>query len=195
MTVDTPHHRTRLTAGERRAQIVEAAIREFAHGGLAGASTEAIARRAGISHAYLFRLFGTKRELFLACIESAHDRVLAAFGAAAAEGGPGPIQAQLGRAYRRLVEDRDVLMFQLHAFAVACGDDQVRAVLGRRYDEVFRWVQDEAGLDPDAARLFMAQGLLVNTAAALDLPSLEDHGRWQVRSTRALLRGRQNEDG
>ena len=191
MSIGTPppptSPRTRLTAGQRREQIVDAAIREFAHGGLAGASTEAIARRAGISHAYLFRLFATKRALFLACIESAHDRVLEVFAAAAAGDGPGPIQAKLGRAYRRLVEDRDVLMFQLHAFAVACGDDEVRDVLRGRYLEVFTWVQREGGLSPDAARLFMAQGLLINTAAALELPELDDHGRWERRATIAQI--------
>src|ERR671932_68935 len=57
----------RKTADERRAEILEAARAEFADRGLDGASTDTIARRAGISQPYLFRLFGTKKELFVAC--------------------------------------------------------------------------------------------------------------------------------
>ena len=58
----------RLTADERRAAVIEAAVIAFAEGGLAGTSTEDIARLAGVSQPYLFRLFGTKRELFLAAV-------------------------------------------------------------------------------------------------------------------------------
>ena len=42
-------------------------MRHFAIGGYNGTSTEAIAREAGISQPYLFRLFRTKKELFIAC--------------------------------------------------------------------------------------------------------------------------------
>src|ERR1700730_3600554 len=52
----------RLTAPERREQILEAAVTVFAERGYEGASTDVIARMAGISQPYLFRLFGTKRE-------------------------------------------------------------------------------------------------------------------------------------
>ena len=53
----------RKTAEQRRDEILDAALVEFAERGLHGASTEAIARRAGISQPYVFRLFGTKKEL------------------------------------------------------------------------------------------------------------------------------------
>ena len=52
---------TRKTADERRVEILEAARAEFALKGLYGASTDTIARRAGLSQPYLFRLFGTKK--------------------------------------------------------------------------------------------------------------------------------------
>lgn len=175
----------RWTADERRRAIVETAIVEFAQAGLAGASTETIARRAGISHAYVFRLFGTKHALFLAAIERGYDRLLGAFQAAAEShpGGAVPIQATLGRAYRELVADRTVLMFQLHAQAVAVGDPEVRATVRRRFHEVFAWVQREAGLTADEARVFMAVGALINVASAIDLPELDDHGTWERRIT------------
>src|SRR5580704_10052624 len=59
----------RLTAPERREQILEAAVAVFAERGYEGASTDVIARMAGISQPYLFRLFGTKRELIIATIK------------------------------------------------------------------------------------------------------------------------------
>ena len=182
-----PHRR--WTADERRDAIVAAAITEFADAGLAGASTEAIARRAGISHAYLFRLFSTKRELFVACINRAHERVMEAFRTAARQPGPAPIERKLGRGYTQLLADREVLRFQLLSFAVACGDDELRAVQRERFAEVFRWLQDEAGMSPDRARLFTAQGMLINVAAALELPELVDHGRWMRRASQAFAAG------
>ena len=57
--------------------MIEAATAEFAHGGLDGTSTDDIATRVGISQPYLFRLFRTKKELFLAVVERLlrpHDR-------------------------------------------------------------------------------------------------------------------------
>ena len=60
---------TRQTAEERREAVLAAASREFARTGLHGASTDAIAKAAGISQPYLFRPFGTKKELYLATSE------------------------------------------------------------------------------------------------------------------------------
>ena len=73
----------RKSAEVRREEILEAAMKEFAYGGLHGTSTEKIAARAGISQPYLFRLFGTKKELFIASSTRCFGRVLAAFQEAA----------------------------------------------------------------------------------------------------------------
>src|SRR3989442_15427518 len=56
----------RKSAEERREQILEAALAEFAARGLVGGSTEAIVKTGGISQPYVFRLFGTKKDLFIA---------------------------------------------------------------------------------------------------------------------------------
>ena len=64
---------TRRSAEERRREIVEIAISHFAQHGYNGTSTDQVAREAGISQPYLFRLFGTKRELFLACHAAMHE--------------------------------------------------------------------------------------------------------------------------
>ena len=68
--------RTLSTAEERRVVLVEAAIPVFAEHGFRAASTIQIAKAAGISQAYLFRLFPTKADLFLAVCEKARERML-----------------------------------------------------------------------------------------------------------------------
>src|SRR3954452_10939230 len=107
----------RRSAEDRREEIVEIAFRHFAEGGYHGTSTEAIAREAGISQPYLFRLFRTKRELFLACVERCYTGVAQVF-AEAAEGAEEPLTA-MGHAYEdRLLPDRDAVLFQMQANTV-----------------------------------------------------------------------------
>ncbi len=165
---------TRMTADERREELVEAAIAEFAQGGLAGTSTEAIARRAGISHAYLFRLLGTKRELFLAAVDRAFGRVIEVF--TAVEGAP-PAFADLGAAYQGMIEDGHELAFQFQAYA-ACGDPDIRERVERRYTEIFDWVRRATGASVDETRLFMATGLLISVGSLIGSDSLSPDGTW-----------------
>jgi AcrR family transcriptional regulator len=167
----SPH---RLTADERRAEIVEAAVRGFASGGLTGTSTEEIARLAGVSQPYLFRLFGTKRELFVAAVGRAFDRVASAFDEAArhpaldAPAGMDPVLLSIGRAYGDLLSDRSLLRLQLHAYA-ACDDPVVRAFVRHRFSDLVLRVAQSSGTSPDALRAFFAEGMLLNVAAAMDL--------------------------
>lgn len=176
-----PAHR--LTADERRAEIVEAAVRAFASGGFAGTSTEEIARLAGVSQPYLFRLFGTKRELFLAAVERVFDRVASAFEeaarrpAVAAPAGMSPVLASLGLAYHQLLRDRSLLRLQLHAYA-ACDDPEVRAYVRRRYAELVHLVAQLSGVPAAFLADFFAQGMLLNVAAAMDLADPEV--AWQL---------------
>src|SRR3954468_2837243 len=102
----------RMSAEDRRLELVDIAFRHFAAGGFNGTSTEDIAREAGISQPYLFRLFGTKRELFLACVDRCYGQIAAVF-AEAAEGAEEPLHA-MGEAYTdRLLPDRHTLLFQM----------------------------------------------------------------------------------
>ena len=73
----------RMSAEERREAILEAARLEFASTGFHGTSTETIAERAGISQPYLFRLFGTKKELFVASVRRCFRETLETFQRAA----------------------------------------------------------------------------------------------------------------
>src|SRR5918993_5804130 len=111
----------RKSAEQRREEIVGQAIRHFALGGYHGTSTEAIARDAGISQPYLFRLFKTKRELFLACYDVANGRIIDTFRGAAAGHEGDPALEAMGGAYVELLGDTTQLLFQMQAYA-ACSD-------------------------------------------------------------------------
>jgi AcrR family transcriptional regulator len=170
------HHGPRLSADERRAEIVEAAIKAFASGGLAGTSTEDIARLAGVSQPYLFRLFGTKRDLFIAAVERAFDRIEAEFDLAAARLDPdeaakvgmNPVLFAIGRHYQDMMADRTLLRFQLHAYA-ACDDSEVRVVVRARFAGLVTKVSGLSGEPAESLRTFFAEGMLLNVAATMDL--------------------------
>ncbi len=169
-------HRTRLTAGERREEILNAAVSEFALKGLHGTSTETIAHRVGISQPYLFRLFGTKRGLFLAAVERNFDRVSQTFRLAAESNPQNPLMA-MGLAYKALLTRREDLLLQMQAY-VACVDPEIRAVVRRRFTELYGLAQEVSGENEDAVRGFFASGMLLNVAAAMDLPALVDSESW-----------------
>ena len=155
----------------RREEILEAAMTEFAHGGLHGTSTEAIAARAGISQPYLFRLFGTKRELFIASSRRCFARVLAAFqGAAEGKQGAEAMRA-MGNTYAQLLADRDLLLGQMQMYA-ACSDPEVRDAARAGFAELFRYVESVSGASTAEIRDFFARGMLMNVAAAMDLPQI-----------------------
>jgi TetR/AcrR family transcriptional regulator len=63
--------RTRLRAEDRRQAVLETAGRVFAKSSYRGATTAEIAREAGITEPILYRHFGSKRDLYLACLDEA----------------------------------------------------------------------------------------------------------------------------
>src|SRR6266571_4472495 len=115
---------TRLTADERRDDVIAAAMKEFAVGGYAGTSTQAIAQRVGVSQPYLFQLFRTKKDLFVAVVRSCFARTRAAFETSARSArettdAPDQVLHAMGLRYLGLLRDRQMLRLQLHAYA-AC---------------------------------------------------------------------------
>jgi AcrR family transcriptional regulator len=159
---------TRKTAGERRESILEAALAEFAARGLHGTSTEEIARRAGISQPYLFRLFGTKKELFIASVERCLRETRETFEAAAAGHRGEQALKAMGEAYLELLDDRSKLLAQMQSYA-ACDDPDVRAVVRRGFGDLFEYVERASGASPARAATFFAKGMLLNVVAAMDL--------------------------
>ena len=164
------------TAAERREEILDAALTEFADAGLHGASTDAIARRAGISQPYLFRLFGTKKELFLAVVERGFRRTLEAFqlGVGRSQGVGADVCEAMGDAYIELLSsDRRILLVQLQSY-VACDDPEVREHVRNGFRDLAGYVQRVSGADGRGLVEFFAAGMLINVVAAMDLPAVKE---------------------
>jgi AcrR family transcriptional regulator len=159
---------TRKTADERREQILGAARREFARHGLFGASTDAIAREAGISQPYLFRLFGTKKELFVESVKRCLQQTYDAFAEAArGKHGEEALHA-MGEAYGGLITgDPDLLRAQMQGYA-ACDDEEICEVMRTGYGRLVR-LAESTGVPAEAVRLFFAQGMLWNVVTMMDL--------------------------
>ena len=117
---------TRQTADERREALLAAAATEFARAGLHGASTDAIAKAAGISQPYLFRLFGTKKELYLAAADRKMEEVYQVFERASRGKSGEPALAAMGEAYRELIADRERLQLMMQCMAAANDDPEIR---------------------------------------------------------------------
>jgi len=159
----------RKTAEERREEILEAALVEFAAHGLYGGSTEAIARAVGISQPYVFRLFGTKKELFTATIERCMRGTLEMMQSAAAGLKGEEALHAIGEAYaERLATDPTYLHSQMQAYA-ACDDPAIRTVVRNGYRELVDYVERVSGLPPERVSHFFAKGMLLNVIASMDL--------------------------
>lgn len=171
----------RMSGPERRSQVLGIAAGEFADHGLHGASVEAIARAAGITQAYVFRMFGTKKALFLELVGTAFDRFSDAM-AQAADGATGlPALASMGARYYESLADRTTLLLQLQGFA-ACGDDDVRDLVRARVAHMWHTVADTTGLDPVTVKSFLAFGMLLNNVAALEVDGLDQPWATGVRT-------------
>ena len=164
-----------MSAEERRESVLEAAVTEFAARGLDGTSTEHVAQRAGISQPYLFRLFPTKKALFLALIGRCFDRVQDTFTTAAGDLTGDEALAAMADSYTRLLDDRTLLLLQMQIYA-ACGDPEIRDVARTGYKHLWETVERITGLPFQTVVDFFAVGMLMNVGAALDLPSVDE--RW-----------------
>lgn len=176
----------RLAGGERREQVLRIAAEEFAVHGLHGVSAEVIARRAGITHAYVFRLFGTKKQLFLEVVRRAFTAMADGLADAAGPAGGMEALAAMGRRYDASLADRTLLLLQLQAFA-ACGDAEVRAAVREGFGGLWQIVSDTTALDPVQVKTFMAYGMLLNTSAALELADLD--ADWAGQATTRIHAG------
>ncbi len=164
-----------MSADERRESVLEAALIEFAARGLDGTSTEHVAQRAGISQPYLFRLFPTKKALFIALVERCFQRVAEAFTTAAGNRTGEEALVAMGDAYEQLLENRTLLLLQMHAYA-ACDDPDIREATRTGFRRLWLLVERLTGLPFDQVKEFFALGMLMNVAAAMDLPAVDE--RW-----------------
>jgi AcrR family transcriptional regulator len=169
-------HRTLSTADERRETILAAAERVFAARGLHGTPTLEIAKAAGISQAYLFRLFPTKAELFAALTQRCNERIYATFVRAAADAKAAgeEVLPAMGSAYIGLLADRSLLLNQLHAHA-ASDDPAIREQMRSCFAQLVELVERESGADAEQVREFFAHGMLLNVLAAMGAEDVDAH--------------------
>jgi AcrR family transcriptional regulator len=183
MTTAAP--RKRVPAAERRDALIEAAVHHFAHGGLHGTSVAQIAREVGVAQPYVFSLFPTKLDLFLAATERGFDRIAELFEAAAARyRDEGPIEPDeevlgaLGNAYvESLATEHDLLLLQLQSYA-ACGEEPIRLAVRRNYARLVNLTRDLSGADDERLDEFFRGGMWLNVAAALGVEDLSKGEGW-----------------
>jgi AcrR family transcriptional regulator len=169
---------TRQTAAERRSTVLDVATSEFAARGYHGTSTEDIARAAGISQPYLFRLFGSKKDLYLATVQRSKDELHAVF-AAAAEGKQGKeALSAMAEAYRQVMRDHTRVMLMLKSWST--GDDpDVRRVSRAGWRDLVDLVERSSGASPDDVSRFFASGMLITILTALGMD--EEPEPWSKR--------------
>jgi AcrR family transcriptional regulator len=167
---------TRQTADERREDVLAAAATEFARAGLHGASTDAIAKAAGISQPYLFRLFGTKKELYLAASDRKMEELYQVFERASRGKTGDEALLAMGEAYRELIADRERLQLMLQCMAAATEDPDIRAGMRRVWRDLVELVERVAPGEPERTSAFFARGMLLNVLNAMGL--FDDRTDW-----------------
>lgn len=163
---------TRLSAADRREQILNAATAVFGERGYHGTTTDQIAQAAGISQPYVVRMFGTKQKLFLEVLQRALDLLFVAFRDALVDPGDGSIpQARLGVAFIDLIGTAGVHRTLLHAFV--SGNDPVIGEAARKgFVSIYRFLRDEAQFTPDEVNRFLGGGMLMSVLLGIELPSV-----------------------
>jgi AcrR family transcriptional regulator len=183
--------RKRVPAAERRDALIEAAVHHFAHGGLQGTKVSAIAADVGVAQPYVFSLFPTKRDLFLAADKRCFEKVSALFEKAGEDfdknGPQEPEEDKLmaiGKAYMgSIAANPDLLLLQLQAYA-ACGDDEeIQTAVRRQYAKLVEVCRRVSGIDDDE-RLdsFFQTGMWCNVAAALGIEDFTIGSGWVEQS-------------
>lgn len=180
----TPATRQRVPASERRDALIDSAVHEFAHGGLHGTPVSQIARDVGVAQPYVFALFGSKRDLFLAaverCFEATATTVTEAaerYDPSAPDAAPDVLKA-MGHAYvEMLSRDRDYLMLQHHAYA-ACDDPVIRERVRHLFAGLVMLVQRLSGADSERIDEFFRYGMWLNVAAAMGVEDLSAACDW-----------------
>ena len=168
----------RQKAADRRESVLEAATKEFAAKGYHGTSTDDIARAAGISQPYLFRLFGSKKELYLAAQQRSIDGLYAAF-AEAAEGRTGKdVLYAMGKAYEQIVQDHDHLMLMLKSWATD-DDPDIRRANRSAWRNIVDLVEQTSRESPEEISRFFASGMLLTIMTAMGMD--EDPEPWSKR--------------
>jgi AcrR family transcriptional regulator len=164
---------TRMTADERREQLLGIASEEFALRGLHGTSAETIARRADISQPYLFRLYGTKKGLFIAVVKDAYRRLTETFVQACDGLSDSECLFAMAATYTELRKARIVPLIMLHGFA-ACDEPDIRENVRHEFAQLWHTVERVSGVAPERVKRFLATTMLLEGATAMDVENLDE---------------------
>ncbi len=160
----------------RREAILEAAGAVFARAGYAATPVSNVAKAAGISQAYVFKLFPTKLELFTAVVERCYEQIDAALNAAADTYGgrkSDKILDAMSDAYARLMVDRDILMLQVHAQA-ATDVPEIREVVRSGTARIVATAKGRSDAKKKKIQRFIAQVQLCHLVTTLDILDCND---------------------
>jgi AcrR family transcriptional regulator len=191
MSATAKSTRQRVPASERRDALIDAAVHEFAHGGLHGTPVDRIARRVGVAQPYVFALFGSKRELFLAAVARGFELIAEIFTQAAAEFDPATappdvdLRRWMGQAYvdQLLGAHRDYLLLQHQAYA-ACDDPEIRDRVRHLYAQLVEHVKQLWDAEPEELDDFFRYGMWLNVAAAMGVEDLSAGCDWILNEQR-----------
>ncbi len=161
-------HGIRMAAADRRELVLAAAAGVFGERGYVGATTDAVAKAAGVSQPYVVRIFGTKAALFQAVLERSLDRLIAAFRQEISENAANgeDLHACIGRTYIGLLADRGLLLSLMQAFMLGA-DPEIGPTARAGFMRVYRLLRDEAGFSPEEASQFLSGGMMINTLVGL----------------------------
>ena len=182
--MSTTSRRRRVPASERRDALIEAAVEEFARGGLHGTPVDRIARRVGVAQPYVFSLFGGKRELFVAAVLRGFQTVEELFTRAAADFDPAlaepdtDVLTALGHAYVEMLSARRAYLMLQHQSYAACDDVVIRDEVRKAYAHLVEHVRDLSGADTERLDEFFRYGMWLNVAAAMGVEDLSVGCEW-----------------
>ena len=163
-------------ADTRKEAVVEAAIVAFSDAGFASTPVTTVATRAGISQAYVFKLYPSKESLFVAAVERCYQRIeetMKASAEASEDRSPDGILYAMGQGYARLIADRTVLMMQVHAQS-ASDVPAIRAAVRQGMARNIRFVKSTSGASDEAVQRFIAFGQLCHLITTTDIFDLEE---------------------
>ncbi|MET9386500.1 TetR/AcrR family transcriptional regulator [Streptomyces sp. NPDC002928] len=184
----------RMSAEERRESVIRAATAEFATGGYYGTSTEAIAKRVGVSQPYLFRLFPGKKAIFLATVEHCMADVIRTFEEAVKGLEGEEARHSMANAYTKLIVERpEQLLMQMQMYVTVAaaehaGDHELGESVRAGWMRLWDTVHLPLGAEVDDTTTFMAYGMLINCLVAMGFPP--EHRVWEGLYPSARLKGR-----
>jgi len=156
----------RLTAAERRQQLLSVAVSVFAERGFHATSMNDVAEAAGVTKPVLYQHFTSKRQLFLELLDDVGARMIDAVTRAVTEGSSRRERVERGfRAYVGFV-DRDRVAFSL-LFGGGLGNDEDFAEAVHRVE----------------------QSVVDATAALLESEGSDDHRRLLARALVSMAEG------